>query len=281
MTHSFKRILTLVVCCVVLATLPAAADSLANYVGTVTQTGQDLSYAPGSTTFTNGNLIFQFTGLTITPTCTDSITSVQVNCALGSYNPVNANAVQIIGTQGINGYAGFDLTGQMDVNSYTANNGDQIDVNEDINLNYTVSTNNGAATISDAHLDVSGCVTDPGAPAQYQGQGGCLSNGSGLPPKLRVVENWQGTNQSITVQAPPPILNQYVNFLPNTYSTLQVTKDIFMDAGACSGCSVSFSDLKQYYSQVSPVPEPRAFAWMLGLGILGLAQLRRRLTATA
>jgi hypothetical protein len=277
-THIFKRILILAVCCVAIATLPAAADTLANYLGTVSQSGQDLSYAQGINTFTNGNLIFQFTGLTITPTCTDSVSLLQVNCALGSYNPVSANAIQIIGTQGINSYAGFDLTGQMDVNSYTANNGDQIAVNEDINLNYTVSTNNGAATISDAHLDVSGCVTDPAASAQFQGPGGCLSNGNGLPPKLRVIENWAGTNQSITVSAPPPILNQFVNFLPNTYSTLQVTKDIFMDAGACSGCSVSFSDLKQYYSQV---PEPRSFAWILGLGMLGLAQVRRRLTAKA
>ena len=33
---------------------------------------------------------------------------------------------------------------------------DQIDVKQDITLNYTVFTNNSAATISDAHLDISG-----------------------------------------------------------------------------------------------------------------------------
>src|SRR5262249_11891057 len=134
-----------------------------------------------------------------------------------------------LGTQSVNGFAGFDLTGQIDVNSYTAGNGDQIDVKEDINLNYTVSTNNLAATITDAHLDVSGCVTDPAV------QTGCLTSAAngGLPPKLTINESWAGTNQTIQVSAPPPILNQFVNFLPNSYASLQATKDIFMDSGAC------------------------------------------------
>jgi len=55
---------------------------------------------------------------------------------------------------------------------------------------------------------------------------------------------------------------------------LEVSKDIFLESGACANCAVSFSDLKQYYSQV--VPEPRTYAWILGLGLFGLIQLRRR-----
>lgn len=271
MTHNLKRISILAVCCIVISMIPAAADTLANYLGTATQSGQTFNYGAGSNTFTNGNLIFQFTGLTITPTCIDTVTSAQVNCALGSYNPINAGALQISGTQGINGYSGFDLTGQIDVNSYTASNNDPIDVKEDIDLNYTVSTNNSVPTITDAHLDVSGCVTDPAA------QAGCLTSpaNGGLPPKMSINESWYGTNQTIQVSAPPPILNAFVNFLPSTYSTLQASKDIFMDSGSCAGCSVSFSDLKQYYSQ-QVVPEPRAYVWLLGLGLLGLAQFRRR-----
>jgi hypothetical protein len=273
MIHNLKRLSILAVCCIVISMIPAAADTLANYLGTATQSGQSYSYGAGSNTFNNGNLTFQFVSLTITPTCIDGTTFATVNCALGSYNPINANALQISGTLGVNGYAGFDLSGQIDVNSYTAGNGDQIDVKEDINLNYVVSTNNLVPTISDAHLDVSGCVLDTAV------QAGCLTSGTGLPPKMSINEHWDKTNQTINVSAPPPILNAFVNFLPSTYSSLLATKDIFMESGACAGCSVSFSDLKQYYSQV--VPEPRAYAWLLGLGLLGLARFRRRSISNA
>ena len=49
------------------------------------------------------------------------------------------------------------MTGQMSISSYTASDGDQINVEEDIDLNYTVTTNNNLPTITDAHLDVAGC----------------------------------------------------------------------------------------------------------------------------
>lgn len=273
-----NRISILVVCCIVISMIPAAADTLNNYLGGSTTSGQSINYGAGSSTFSDGNLVFQFTGLTITPTCIDSVTSATVSCAAGSYNPGIANQLQIVGTLGINGLDGFDLTGEANVTSYTdLNTNDQIDVKEDLTLNYTVSTNNSAATISDAHLDISGCVTNPGAPAQDQGSGGCLVGGN-LPPKFVVNENFYGTNQTIQVSAPPPVLNAVANFLPNTYSSLLVTKDIFMDSGYCTGCSASFSDLKQYYSQV---PEPRSYAWLLAIGVLGLARLRRRITLSA
>ena len=273
MIHNLKRISVLAVCCIVISMIPAAADTLNNYLGSATQSGQSISYAPGGATFSNGNLVFQFTGLTITPTCIDSVSFATVNCALGSYNPSIANQLQIAGTLGINGSAGFDLTGQAQVASYTdAITQDQIDVKQDITLNYTVFTNNSAATIRDAHLDISGCVQNPAA------GDGCLMSGTGLPPKFSVNENFAGTNKTINVSAPPPVLNAVANFLPNTYSSLLVTKDIFMDSGACINCSVSFSDIKQYYSQV---PEPRAYAWLLAIGLLGLVQLRRRMTSNA
>ena len=115
-------------------------------------------------------------------------------------------------------------------------------------------------------------------------QSTCLTSGNGLPPNLDVNESWanQGNTlpQVLNVSAPPPILDAYVNFLPNSYSSLQATKDIFMESGACAGCSVSFSDLKQYYSQ-QLVLEPRTYAWLLALGMLGLVQYRRRLTDDA
>ncbi len=278
-TQNLKRTLILAVCCTVITVIPAAADTLANYFGTGVSSGlggQTLTYTGNGSIFTDGNLEFQFTGLTITPTCWDGAT--QVTCATGSYHPVADSALNIQGTLAMNGYAGFDTTGQMSVSSYMASNGDQIDVQEDINLNYTVSTMNQAPTITDAHLDLGGCVKDLAV------QSTCLTNGTGLPPNLDVNESWAtpagGTlPQVLNVSAPPPILNAYVNFLPdNTYSTLQATKDIFMETGACAGCSVSFSDLKQYYSQV--VPEPRTYAWMLAFGMFGLVQLRRRITAT-
>ncbi len=279
MTHNLKCILILAVCCTVLAVTPATADTLADYFNTGSSSGlggQTLTYTSNGTIFTDGNLEFQFTGLTITPTCWDG--STQITCATGSYNPVSASALNIIGTSGINGYDGFDMTGQMSISSYTASDGDQINVEEDIDLNYTVTTNNNLPTITDAHLDVAGCVKDLAV------QSTCLTSGNGLPPNLDVNESWanQGNTlpQVLNVSAPPPILDAYVNFLPNSYSSLQATKDIFMESGACAGCSVSFSDLKQYYSQ-QVVPEPRTYAWLLALGMLGLVQYRRRLTDNA
>lgn len=274
MTHNLTRILILAVCCTVISVMPAAADDLANYLGSYTTSGQGdqtLTYSAGTTLYDSGDLQFQFTGLTITPTCTDTVTGAQVTCAYGSYDPTTAAGINIQGTLSQIGYAGFDLTGEMEVDSYTLSNGDQVDVKEDIDLTYTVSTISGASTITGGGLDVAGCVTDPEA------QSGCVTTGNNLPPKLRVDESWVPTNDTLQVSAPPPILDAYVNF-GNTYNTLQVSKDIFLDSGDCTNCSVSFSDLKQYYTEV---PEPGSYAWVLGLGLLGFAQLRRRLAAHA
>lgn len=270
MSHKVIRILILAVCSAAIAVVPAAADDLANYLGSASDSGpygQDVSYSAGTQTFQDGDLQFQFTGLTITPTCTDITINAAVACAAGSYNPTAASSLNIIGTLGSTGMAGFDLTGEVDVNSYTLANGDTIDVQEDLDLNYTVSTTSGASTIAGAGLEASVCINDPSS---------CVTTANNLPPSFKINESWAGTNQTVTVNGTSPVQDAFVSFLPSTYSSLQVSKDIFLDSGSCGGCSVSFSDLKQIYSEV---PEPRALAWILGLGLLGLAQLRRRMTS--
>ena len=280
MTYNLKCILILAVCFTVIIVTPAAADTLANYFNTGTPTGtfnQSIDYTGNGAVFTDGNLEFTFLSLTIQPVCMDG--SNQVACATGSYHPVSAAALSVVGTSGINGFDGFDLTGQESVSSYAATNGDQIDVQEDITLNYAVSTMSGAATITDAHLDVGACVKDLAI------QTTCLTSGGELPPNMEVSENWSAngvelSNNQLDVHAPPPVLDASTSFLPNAYSSLIATKDIMMETGACAGCSVSFSDLKQYYSQ-QVVPEPRTYAWLLALGMLGLVQLRRRSVVSA
>lgn len=277
MSHKVTRILILAVCSTAIAVVPAAADDFADYLGSYTTSGlngQDITYSTGTTLFDDGNLQFQFTGLTITPTCTDITINAVVACATGAYNPTLASSLSIEGTSqqlGMNGSPGFDLTGEVDVNSYTVSNGsggfDTIDVSEDINLNYTVSTINGASVISGAGLDAAVCINDPSS---------CITTGNNLPPSFKINENWAGTNQTINVNGTSSVQDAFVSFLPSTYNSLQVSKDIFLDSGSCSGCSVSFSDLKQFYSEV---PEPRAVAWILALGLFGLVQLRRRMTS--
>ena len=245
MTHTFK-IFILVACCIVISMVPAAADPLSDYFNTPTASTSDpqiLTYTGDGQSFTDGNLQFTFTGLTITPVC--MLGTTQVSCQAGSYNPVSATSLNVAGTSTLNGYDGFDLQGQVSVSSYTID-GQQVNVTEDMNLNYTVTTIGGAASISDAHLDVAGCALDTGI------QSTCLSSGTGLPPDMTVNENFSGTNQTISASAPPNILNAMADF-SSPLSSIQVSKDIFLESGACAGCSVSFSDLKQYYSQV---PEP-------------------------
>ncbi len=267
MTHTFK-ILILTACCIAISMFPAAAATLDTYLGTVSSSGpfsQTLNYAAGNSSqiFTDGNLQFQFTGLTIITTCTAG--STQVACQAGSYNPVSAVNLNVAPTSSLlpSAMDGFDLQGQVSVSSYLA--GDvQVDVQEDIDLNYTVSTIGGAASITDAHLDVGACASDS--------PGTCLQAGTGLPPNMTVDEFFAGTNQTIEASAPPNILGASTTF-STPYSSLQVAKDIFLESGACANCTVGFSDLKQYYSQV---PEPRTYAWVLGLGLFGLIQLRRR-----
>lgn len=283
MTHNLKRILIMAGCCTVISVMPAAADDLANYLTLTNASGpgnQVLTYAGDGSTFTNGDLQFTFTGLTITPTCTDTTTGATIACMYGSYDPTTAAQLNIQGTLGLNGYAGFDMTGEFEVDAYSYYNSttqttDTVDVKEDINLNYTVSTISQDPTINGAFLTVDGCVTDPGVQAN-----GCVTTGNNLPPKLRVNESWQPANASIQVSAPPQNLAQSVAF-GTSYNSLQVSKDIFLDSGTCTNCSASFSDLKQYYSELSQVPEPRAYAWVLGLGLLGLVQLRRRTASNA
>ena len=265
MTHTFK-ILFLTVCCVVISMVPAAADPLSDYFNGPTVNGQVLTYTGNGTTFTDGNLQFTFTGLTINPICTAG--GAQVSCSPGSYNPTSAAALSVVGTSGLGvGFDGFDLQGQVGVTSYDM--GDiPVDVTEDVDLNYTVTTIDGAATITDAHLSVGACASDtPGNPP-----GNCLTGGGQLVPNMTVNEFFSGTNQVISASAPPNILNAMADF-SSPMSSIQVTKDIFLESGACDNCSVGFSDLKQYYSQV---PEPRTYAWILGLGLFGLIQLRRR-----
>ena len=276
MTHTFK-ILILAVCCIVISMVPATADELSNYFNAPSSSGtfgQSLTYTGNGQTFTDGNLQFQFTGLTIIPTCWEG--SVQVQCQTGSYNPVSAATLNVAATSTLNGYNGFDLQGQVDTVSYCVGEacgdggGVQVNVEEDINLNYTVSTTGGAASITDAHLDVGACASESGG-SMTPGGTNCLSQGS-LPPNLSVLENFAGTNQTISASAPPNILNAMADF-SSPYSSLLVSKDIALESGACAGCEVGFSDLKQYYSQV---PEPRTYAWILGLGLFGLVQFRRR-----
>lgn len=270
MSHNVLRISILAVCSAAIAVVPAAADDLANYFNSPTNPGsnpQVLDYSGNGTTFTDGDLQFQFTGLTITPTCTDVNTGQTVSCLSSQYNPNQVGSLNVTGTLASTGYAGFDLTGEVDVSSYMSN-GDTIDVNEDVNLNYTVSTVSGASSISGALLNTAVCISEGN---------GCINTGTNLPPKFRITENWEQANQIVQVTGLTNA-DASANFLPNTYSTLNVSKDIFLDSGTCTYCNVGFSDLKQMYSEV---PEPRASAAFLAIGLLGLAQLRRRLAAKA
>lgn len=262
MTHKFTRTLILAACSAAICSMPLAADTLAQYL-------------PGGTdaSFTDGDKTITFTSYTDTVTCVDGTTGANLTCPVtGAFTPTSAAGLTVTpsSTDTVTGLNldGFTLSGNVSVMSYKVGN-DWVDVTQDIHLAYTVTAT--AGEISDVHLGVGGAAITP------------LGTTS-VPPDITISEstNIPGVG-SLVVTDPPPSFLATLNLPPADYTTtLKITKDIALESGAGQtngvGWGASFSALEQSFSQV---PEPRAYAAVLGLFFALFFVIRRRRQQTA
>jgi hypothetical protein len=140
--------------------------------------------------------------------------------------------------------------------------GNYVNTTEDITLGYTVTAS--AGLISDLHLGVGGAALVP-------------PTGS-TPPEFTIGESTNAPGAgSLSVTDPPPSFTASLD-LPTPVASLSVVKDISLISGSGLGDRASFSILTQSFSQV---PEPRAYAAVLGLFFAMLFVIKRRRQQTA
>jgi hypothetical protein len=236
--------------------LPLAADTLNEYL-------------PGGTdaSFTDGDKTIVFESFTDTVTCYDPVKGIDVSCALGSYNPTTPAGLTVAPSTSVSvtglDLPGFTLEGLVQVKSFVDSYGNYVDVTSDIALIYSVTAT--AGEISDIHLGVGGASVT-----------GTTSD----PPAILISEstNIVGAD-SLTVTDPPPTFTAALTLTPSEYTTsATVTKDISLESGAGQFDQASFSVLEQSFSEV---PEPRAYAAVLGLFLAFFFVIKRRRQLTA
>lgn len=261
MTHKFSRTLILAACTAAISMLPLAADPLSDYLTSVG--GGD--YVSNGTTFTDGDKTIKFNSYSLSVTCFDTVLATDITCPTGSFAPTTPGGLNVVGSDTVSvtgaGLYGFTLQGLVQAKSFM-NGADQVDVTEDIGLTYTVTAS--AGLISDLHLGVGGASVT-----------GTTTN----PPAILITESTNDPGAgSLSVTDPPPTFTAQLN-LPSPYvSSLVVTKDISLESGAGTNDQASFSVLEQSFSQV---PEPRAYAAVLGLFCAAFFVIKRRRQQTA
>lgn len=258
MTHKLSRLLLLAASSVAISIAPLSADNLQNYLN-----GTD-SGSNGNT-FTDGSLSITFTGYSDTVTCSEGVTVVACNPT--DYAPLAASTITINPSDGGSSLLnpavpGFVLSGTFLAQSYLdPTTGQYVNVDEDIQLTYTVTDTQGAINGIDLAL---------GSP---------VINPSGAePPEINVGESTsQFPTDVLQVTDPPPTTVDTLT-LPTTASTLTVSKDITLISGAGQNYKASFSALEQGFNTV---PEPRAYAAVLGLLFALFFVIKRRRQQTA
>ncbi len=261
MTHKLTRTLIFVACSAAISLSPLAADDLGNYLSSI----GGGAYDSNGSSFTDGNLSITFTFYSDTVTCFDPVHGA-VACPSGVASPTGPDALSlfqstVVSAPGLPSLDGFTLQGTVQAQSELDSYGNLESTTEDITLEYTVTDNSGS--ISDLHLGVGGAS---------------LTGATSDPPEFTVGESTDAPGAgSISVTDPPPSFTDQIN-LPTPVSTLTVAKDISLISGSGLGDQASFSILTQSFSQV---PEPRAYAAVLGLFFALFFVIKRRRQQTA
>jgi hypothetical protein len=258
--HKFSRYLILAICFGAISMFPAAADTLESLLG-----------VPESGGLTVGDVVFYDfgfsatcsggTGAAATTSCAQLISDGLIPTG-GIVSESNPGAIQISPDTN-NGMDGFKITGPLE----TISDGTTA-TTLDISLTY------------DAAIVGSGELTDVflGATAGFNGP-------PALPgPSLSIEETVDGSSgnflNSLEVTDPPPSLSATIP-IPGV-TGVEVTKDIFLDSGAGSTSDVpDFAKTTTIIQQLSQVPEPRAYAAVLGLFFAFFFVIKRRRQQTA
>ena len=261
MTHKLTRTLIFAACSAVISISPLAADNLGNYL---TPIGGG-AYDSNGTSFTDGDKTITFTFYSDTVTCNDPVHGA-VACPTGVASPTGPDALSIFASSvfsapGLPSLEGFTLQGTVQAQSEVDSFGNLESTTEDIALEYTVTAS--AGLISDLHLGVGGAS---------------VTGATSDPPEFTIGESTNAPGAgSISVTDPPPSFTDQIN-LPTPVSSLSVLKDISLISGSGLGDQASFSVLTQSFSQV---PEPRAYAAVLGLFLAAFFVIKRRRQQTA
>jgi hypothetical protein len=263
-THKFTGTLFLAAACVAMSALPLGAVSLDSLLGGAEGSANSL---------TVGDINFYDFGFSAS--CANSGLGVTSCAALvadgdisGIFSESNPGALQITpNTSG--GLDGFTITGSL-----TVDEADGAPTTLDITLTYDAAVIGGAATIGDVYLEASNTLNPP-----CVAPGPCAAN-----PSIGISETiTNGGNQIGIAQVtdPPPVLSDEIN-LTQVVSSLSVLKDIDLNSGGgTNGGSPDFASVTSIAQQLSQVPEPRAYAAVLGLFFALFFVIKRRRQQTA
>jgi hypothetical protein len=261
MTHKFNRFLILATCFAAVSMFTAAAEQLDSLLGVSEAgglvVGDVVFYDFGFSATCSGG-----TGAAATTSCSQLVSDGLITGITSDTNPTSLT----ISPDTANGMDGFTLGGSLK----TISDGTTA-TTLDITLTYDAAVL-GGDTVNGVSLGAT--FGSNGAPA--------------LPgPALSIeetVDNLTGGGflGSLQVTDPPPSLSALIPVTVTGVTGVSVTKDIDLDSGA--GSSNGFADFATSTTvtqQLSQVPEPRAYAAVMGLFLAFFFAIKRRRQQTA
>jgi hypothetical protein len=261
--HKFSRYLILAICFGAISMFPAAADTLESLLG-----------VPESGGLTVGDVVFYDFGFS-------------ASCSGGTGAAATTSCSQLVsdGLIGPGGIASSSDPGAIQISPDTSNGMDGFKITGDLE---TISDGTTATTL-DISLTYDAAIVGPGQISDvFLGATAGFNGVPSLPgPSLSIEETVDDASgnylNSLKVTDPPPSLAATITLPPIPAITgIEVTKDISLDSGAGSTSGVpDFAKSTTIIQQLSQVPEPRAYAAVLGLFFAMFFVIKRRRQQTA
>jgi hypothetical protein len=253
----------LAVCCAAISMLPLSAASLNSLLGSTPATG----LVVGNVDFYDFSFSASCAGEGTVFSCSQLISDGFIT---GIGSETNPGSLQI-SPDTAGGLDGFNVTGALKTIADGSN-----PTTMDITLTYDAEIVQPSSNlIGDVYLEGSVALN----PA-------CTSGSCPPNPSIAISETVTSTGVGqigfLQVTDPPPVMADLIN-LSTDVSSLSVTKDIDLDSGTgTNGGTADYASVTTITQQLSQVPEPRAYAAVLGLFLaLFFVIKRRKQTATA
>jgi hypothetical protein len=262
LTYKFSRYLILAACFGAISMFPAAADTLESLLGVPEsgglQVGDVVFYDFGFSASCSGG-----TGGAATTSCSQLVSDGLIT---GISSDINPGSLSIV-PDTANGLDGFSLQGTLK----TISDGTTA-TTLDIGLTYDAAIVASSNTINGMLLGATaGFNPLPALPGPSLGIEETVDNLNG-----------GGFLTSLQVTDPPPSLAASAPILLAGVTGVEVTKDIDLDSGAGSSGGVGdFANSTTISQQLSQVPEPRAYAAVMGLFFALFFVIKRRREQTA